>query len=138
MGMDITKTNQQGIPAMIVNVDHENFHEEVYHHDGPVVLTFGYSGCAPCRTLGVQLNLLAQDGVKVVKADITESPELATHFKINSVPTTLFFARGEPRIQWNGVANVHKLRKLVAEAVEDGERSPADHVHDELRGVQLI
>jgi len=119
---------------MIVPVDHENFHDEVYHYDGPVVLTFGYSGCAPCRTLAVELEKLNKDGVKIVKADISDSPELANHFKINSVPTTLFFARGEPRIKWNGVANVHKLRKLLAEAVEDGDRSPADHVH----GLQLI
>jgi thioredoxin 1 len=119
---------------MIVKVDHENFHDEVYHHAGPVVLTFGYTGCAPCRTLAVELEKLNhQDGVKVVKADIGDSPELATHFKINSVPTTLFFARGEPRIQWNGVANLHKLRKLLGEAIEDGEKAPADHVHGNLQ-----
>lgn len=115
---------------MIVQVNEENFHDEVYHHDGPVVLTFGYSGCAPCRTLAVELEKLnTQDGIKVVKADISESPDLAVHFKVNSVPQTLIFARGEPRIQWNGIANVHKLRKLVAESVEDGDMAPNDHVH---------
>lgn len=120
---------------MIVPVDDENFHDEVYHHDGPVVLTFGYTGCRPCVSLGVELNKLnTEDGVKVVKADISESPALANHFKINSVPTTLFFARGEPRIRWNGVTNVHKLRKLLAEAIEDGDKAPADHVHN----LQLI
>ena len=113
---------------MITKVDHENFHDEVYHHDGPVILTFGYSGCAPCRTLAVELEKLT--GVKVVKADIVDSPELATHFKVSSVPMTFIFARGEPRLQFNGVANVHKLKKYVAEAVEDGNASPADHVHD--------
>jgi len=73
---------------MIVNVDHENFHDEVYHHDGPVVVTFGFSGCAPCRSLAVELEKLnKQDGVKVVKVDIGESGEIATHFNVNSVPT---------------------------------------------------
>jgi thioredoxin-like negative regulator of GroEL len=114
---------------MITKVDHENFHDEVYHHDGPVVVTFGFNGCAPCRQLAGELNKLADTGVKVVKVDIEESGEIATHFKVSSVPTTLFFARGEPRISWTGVTNFHNLKKQVAEAVEDGRRAPADHVH---------
>ena len=116
---------------MIVNVNADNFHDEVYHHDGPVVVTFSFNGCGPCKALAKSLEELnAKDGVKVVKVDIEESPEIVQHFHVNSVPTTLFFARGEPRIQWTGVTKYHNLRKQVAEAVEDGDKAPADHVHE--------
>jgi thioredoxin 1 len=114
---------------MITKVSADTFHNDVYHHDGPVVVTFGYTGCGPCRSLQPSLEKLAETGVKVVKVDIVDDPDIATHFGISSVPTTLFFARGEPRLSFNGVANVKKLQALLAEAVADGEKSPADHAH---------
>jgi len=106
-----------------------DFHEEVYHHDGPVAVLFSFPGCAPCRTQAKALNDLAKkDGVKVVKVDIGESPEIANLFKVSSLPTTLFFTRGAPRIRLTGVASYHSLRKTVKEAVEEGEDAPA-HAH---------
>jgi len=114
---------------MIQKTNSDAFHDEVYHHDGPVVVSFSYEGCGPCRSLQPSLEKLAETGVKVLKVDVVDDPDLAAHFNVSSVPTTLFFARGEPRLQWNGVANVKKLQELVDEAVADGEKSPADHAH---------
>ena len=115
--------------SKILKLNDDNFHAEVYHHDGPTVVTFGWSGCGPCRTQAKFLELLAGEGVKVGKVDITESPDIATHFNINTVPTTVFIARGEPRIAYKGVLTLDGLRKELAEAVADGEKAPADHVH---------
>lgn len=113
---------------MITEVTDTTFHDEVFHHDGPVVVTFGYPACGPCRQMGKVLDKLnSEDGVKVVKVDITEYPDIAVEYNINSVPTTLFFANGAPRISYKGVLPLSQVRKELAEAVADGKKQPHTH-----------
>lgn len=114
---------------MIKQVTADTFHDEVYHHDGPVVVTFSSTHCAPCRQQKPVLEQLAATGVKVLKVDVESDHDVAAHFKVTMVPTTLFFARGEPRVQLVGVGSLKKLQDGLAAAVKKGDEAPADHVH---------
>jgi thioredoxin 1 len=107
----------------------DTFHDDVYHTEGPVVVTFGSPSCGPCKALLKNLENLEATGVKVLKLDITEDPEIASHFNISSVPTTLVFARGAHRVRLNGVAKLTNLQEAVANAVKAGDEKPHDHAH---------
>lgn len=108
---------------MIKQVNADTFANEVYNNVGPVVVAFSATWCAPCRAYKPNLEKLAETGVKVVTVDITDSPELSEHFAINSVPTTVFFAGGEPKLVVNGARSVESLQELINEAVADSQET---------------
>lgn len=114
----------------MLSLDYENFHDEVYHNDGPVAVTFTAPGCGGCRSLKPVLDRWAsKNNVKVGVVDVTESPELAEHFGVTALPATVFFAAGDARIKWVGVASEKQLSETLAEAIEDGQKEPAHHSH---------
>jgi thioredoxin 1 len=54
--------------------------------------------CGPCRTLGSTLSSLTPDETKdivIVKVDVDEADDLTIEYGIRSVPTLLFFKKGE-------------------------------------------
>jgi thioredoxin 1 len=55
------------------------------------------SWCVPCRRLAPHLTKLAdkRDDVVVVKVDIDESPDIASEYNIQSVPTLFLFEDGQ-------------------------------------------
>lgn len=98
--------------------DATGFAAEVEQALGVVVVTFGYAGCGPCRTLTGPLTKLAvEDGVKVVKVDVHDAPDLAVRLGVNTVPVTFFFVGGRQVLSWTGPADLHQLRAQVREAL---------------------
>lgn len=98
----------------------ENFHDEAFHADRPVVVMFTAPHCAACRGMKPHLEKLAKElNVKVGTVDITTEAEIAEHFKVSSLPTTLIIVGHEARVKWVGGASYHQLRKEVKEAVAE-------------------
>ena len=81
----------------IVHVTKENFKQEVLEANQPVVVDFFATCCGPCKSLSPVLeDVVAEDSFKkIVKVDIDAEPELASEYKIMSVPTLLLFKHGE-------------------------------------------
>lgn len=74
-----------------------NFQKEVLQSDLPVLVDFSATWCGPCRQLTPIIDELARDyagKVKIGKVDIDQSPEVAGTHGIMSVPTVLFFKKG--------------------------------------------
>lgn len=83
---------------MEIKVTNLNFEEEVIKSDIPVVVDFWASWCAPCRMLAPILEEVASENegrFKVGKINIDEEMELATKFKVYSIPTIMVFKGGE-------------------------------------------
>lgn len=75
-----------------IHITLENFEQEVLASDLPVVVDFWAPWCAPCRAVGPVLDQLAakyEGRVKVAKINTEEQPELASAFRIRSIPTLI-------------------------------------------------
>jgi thioredoxin 1 len=76
---------------MVNHINDSNFNEE-----GVVVVDFFATWCAPCKMLAPVLEEVASEmaEVKVLKIDVDESPETATKYGVQSIPTIKIFKDG--------------------------------------------
>ena len=99
----------------VLHINKDNFHEEVLNSDKPVLLDFFASWCGPCRMVGPILDEIAEEreDIKVCKVDIDEQPELASRYRIMSVPTLMVLKEGQVLEQSIGVKPKHQILAMV-------------------------
>ena len=81
--------------AIIIN--HNNFQEEVMNSDKPVLLDFWAPWCGPCRMVLPLVEEIAEerDDIKVCKINVDEETELASQFRVMSIPTLVVMENGK-------------------------------------------
>jgi thioredoxin 1 len=114
---------QNEVPMTTTKVSDASFETDVLKAKGPVLVDFWAEWCGPCKMLAPVLDEIAreQNGrVKVAKVNVDDQPAVAARFGICSVPTLLYFARGELLQQTVGavgkrtiLANLEKLTVKV-------------------------
>ena len=80
-----------------MQVNKNNFQDEVLNSDKPVLVDFWASWCGPCRMVAPILEEIATErsDVKVCKINVDEEPELASRYKVMSIPTLLVVKEGQ-------------------------------------------
>ena len=80
-----------------IQVNKNNFQEEVLGSDKPVLVDFWASWCGPCRMVAPILEEIANErsDVKVCKINVDEEPELASRYNVMSIPTMLVVKEGQ-------------------------------------------
>ena len=103
--------------AIVVNND--NFEKEVLNSDVPVVVDFWAEWCGPCQAFLPVLEEIAAEaeGFKVAKVNVDESQELARKYKIMSIPTVLYFNKGEQVKRQVGSASKQEVIAKVREFI---------------------
>ena len=98
-----------------LHINKENFHNEVLNSDRPVLLDFFASWCGPCRMVGPILDEIAEEreDIKVCKVDIDEQPELASRYRVMSVPTLMVLKDGNIVEQSIGAKPKHQILAMV-------------------------
>ena len=98
-----------------VNVNVENFKQEVLESNKPVLLDFFASWCGPCKMLSPIIDEIAEerDDIKVVKIDIDKEPELAAQYGVMSVPSLFVIKGGEIANRAQGVRPKQQILGLL-------------------------
>ena len=81
----------------VVAIQGNKFQDEVVKSIQPVVVDFYADWCGPCKMIEPVIHQLAteyQGRVKFVKVDTDANQEIATQFGIMSIPTVMFFSKG--------------------------------------------
>ena len=80
-----------------VNIDNNNFSQEVMESDRPVLLDFWAPWCGPCRMVGPVVDEIAREraDIKVGKVNVDEQPELAGRFGVMAIPTLVVMRDGK-------------------------------------------
>ena len=80
-----------------INIDKNNFQNEVLNSEKKVLLDFWAPWCGPCRMVVPIVEEIAGErpDIKVGKINVDENPELASQFGIMSIPTLVVMENGK-------------------------------------------
>jgi len=82
----------------VIEVNKDNFEEEVLKSDLPVVVDLWSPKCGPCLALMPQVEELAKEyegKIKFCKLNVAENRRLVISLRVMGVPTFLFYKGGE-------------------------------------------
>lgn len=102
--------------SQVVELNDNNFENEVMKSETPVLVDFSATWCGPCKKLEPIVDELAGDydgRVKVAKVDVDKAPTIAAKFGVMSVPTLILFNGGVVKDQMVGLQSKQALSDKV-------------------------
>ena len=81
----------------VITITKDNFESEVLKSPVPVLLDFWVTWCGPCRMVSPIVDEIAEESdgsYKVGKINVDEQPELASQFRVMSIPTLVVMKDG--------------------------------------------
>jgi putative thioredoxin len=108
----------------IVDVTEQTFQAEVLERSlqVPVVVDLWATWCQPCKQLSPVLERLAQEGAgtwMLAKIDIDANPRIAQAFGVQSIPTVIALAGGQPVEAFSGAQPEPRIRQWIDALVNE-------------------
>ena len=96
-----------------ININKNNFQNEIMDSEKTVLLDFWAPWCAPCRMVVPVIEEIAGErpDIRVGKINVDEQPELASKFGIMSIPTLVVMKNGKIVTKVSGA----RLKKAILE-----------------------
>ena len=102
-----------------INLTNENY-EEFLKSESPVVVDFWATWCGPCKMVSPVIEELATefDGqTAICKLNVDEMPDVASEYKIMSIPTVMIFKNGEVIDKAVGVRTKEEYQNMIKNAL---------------------
>lgn len=99
-----------------LKITSENFEREVLKSDKPVLIDFWAPWCGPCRMLSPTISEIAEeygDKVKVCKVNVDEQGDLASMFRVSSIPLLVVMKDGKVVNSAVGVRPKSQILKML-------------------------
>ncbi len=100
----------------VIVLDSGNFQEEVLDTKVPVLVDFWASWCGPCKMIAPIIDQLADEfagKAKIAKVNVDDNRDLASQYKVMSIPTMLIFKDGQVVNQAIGARPKGELEKMI-------------------------
>ena len=91
------RNDREDYKMTAININKNNFQNEIMDSEKTVLLDFWAPWCAPCRMVVPIIEEIAGErpDIKVGKINVDEQPELASKFGIMSIPTLVVMKNGK-------------------------------------------
>ena len=98
-----------------ININKNNFQNEIMDSEKTVLLDFWAPWCAPCRMVVPIIEEIANErpDIKVGKINVDEQPELASKFGIMSIPTLVVMKTGKIVQQVSGARPKNAILEML-------------------------
>ena len=97
-----------------ITITKSNFESEVLNSPIPILIDFWATWCGPCRMIAPIIEEIANEyegSVKVGKVNVDDEPELASSFRVISIPTIVLVKDGKVTASAVGYMTKDKLLK---------------------------
>ena len=98
----------------VLEIDEQNFKEEVLESEKPVLIDFFATWCGPCKMMSPIIDEIAKEvgnDVKVGKVDVDENQELAIKYDVMSIPTIIIVKNGKVEKTFVGLRDKEEILK---------------------------
>ena len=97
----------------ITELNEKNFDKFIKEEN--CVVDFWAEWCGPCKIMEPEFKKAAKEikNVKFGKVNVDDNYEIAGRFMVVSIPTTIFFKKGEQVDRFSGAAGLEEIKKKV-------------------------
>ena len=106
--------------ANLLQVNTDNFKQEVLDSGFPVLVDFGAEWCMPCRMIAPVMDELSEEykgKIKFAKINIDNNTQLATELQILSIPLLILFKSGREITRMVGANPKESVKREIDQAL---------------------
>ena len=100
----------------ILQINSNNFDEEVLKSEKTVLVDFYANWCGPCKMISPIIEQLAKENnnTKFVKINVDEVQDIAIKYEVMSIPTLVVIKNGKEVNRSVGLVDKSKIQSLIS------------------------